>query len=1178
MPGWLKWLLWLAAGLLLILAGVYVYIFHLGGLEAYVIREVNRALAEPGNLRVTLERISGNLFSGVTIDGILVEYADSTQAFALASVNQLSAEYDFSELWQGTLHFGSVELSGLELTIAKDSDGRRLLPIPATGTGGGEAPAPFAVDGLRVTSSRVNIVRATDTLHITDVAMTAAVQRDGPTYSLAIQQLSYSSSDSALDLDYLSGRATVTGSNVLFQDFSVQKGQTRLKANGALDIKTMVGEAEVAADGLVLADISRLFGGKLRGEIDANGKVSFAGKKLSGHMNIGGDFLFADFGNLVIDFHFADKVLDLDTLYGTILGNCGIDGTGQVDFRKSPEEYRLDADVRNLDLNQIVPRTFRSDLTGRLALRGESFSNATLVLHLDVNLYESSFDEYPLQRARGAIIVTTDSLTFPTSFSVDYFENRFDVLGSIDYSGEMLLEVEADLANLDRYRDKLFIDQPGGRGRAHAILSGRTADPDLAGRFWSDSLWIYGLYADSAYSEFDIRRFLTGRQGGVDVRLKSGAAWQVPLDSTYAHLSIDSTLVHIDTVAMFNPYASVSARGMLDQGQYPWLLTLDTMSLAVLDRLYHNRSQMLVAIDTVGFDFHNATITQGQTSLSVQRRVNYDESMDLNIAASGIVLAPWLKLLQKNYELDGLLSAEADLSGTLVNPRITLTGLVDSIRFRGEGLGRLTGSARYSDSLVLIDSLVMSSLHGRYRAEGQLYADLAFSTDVEKRLLDLPFDLRVTAADVDSAFRLVPLLLPSVEQIEGEFYADFHLDGTPRRPHLDGHAYLKNGRLKYLDLAEILHTDSASLSMKDNKILINDVRTYVKVEGGRSRAFADLSGDLTVNAIDSFTYNIRVIIPQPFPFTYDLDDIGGIVMDTLFVRGVTPPTVSGRLTMVEGRYLVEFADENAGSPLMMALSGENTWDLDILIEIPANYWIKNQDIDAEFAGYLNIIRENGRYRFVGNLEILRGRGYLFDKTFRISADSARVIFEDVEYPNPRLDIWATTRIPLARTSAGERSYEDLKVHVTGTLDKPEFAFFLQGQEDAPLGYEAIVPLIVANYYGEASSAGAFQERFSQLLSSQFSQIGTRRLGVETFEIDPTYEGYLDLAQTRVTVGKYAGSNLYLWGRSSVEFQQLPEAGFEFRVSRNLLFEGLRDDDPDEGESFRLNLKMHWEFK
>jgi hypothetical protein len=42
---------------------------------------------------------------------------------------------------------------------------------------------------------------------------------------------------------------------------------------------------------------------------------------------------------------------------------------------------------------------------------------------------------------------------------------------------------------------------------------------------------------------------------------------------------------------------------------------------------------------------------------------------------------------------------------------------------------------------------------------------------------------------------------------------------------------------------------------------------------------------------------------------------------------------------------------------MAALAMENSWDLDLSIDIPSNYWIKNEDIDAELSGQLNLVRE-----------------------------------------------------------------------------------------------------------------------------------------------------------------------------------------------------------------------------
>jgi len=1178
MRSWLKWLLFLVGAVVVLLAVVYVYIFHAGGLERYVVREVNEAIAEPGNLRVTLRNIKGDLFTGVVVEGLNVQYVDSSRSFTLAKVENVTAQYALSDIWQGSLQFESIYLSGVELTVARTEDGRWLVPIPATAGAEGGTPTSFSVNQFGIHDASITVHRDRDTLKITNLDLTAAVRREGRSLSLDIQRLGYGSSDPVLALDNLSGQATLTGDTLLFQDLLLVKGGTRLKASGTVDIRSLSGDVELSVDGLRLEHIKDLTGARLRGEVDLNGDITFSRQRLTGRANVGGNFLFADLGNLVIDFDFANKLLSLDTVYGTVFGSCGIDGRGMVDFGESPEQYGLSADIRDFDLNRLIPGTFASDLTGRLELRGESFSSATMRLEMDVDLYESSFDEYPLQRAVGRLLVTRDSLTFPIPLAVDYFENNFRATGTIDYDDDIYLEVEADLANLDRYRGRLFINQPGGRGRAYATLSGLTADPDLAGRFWSDSLWVYGLYADTAYADFDIERFLTGRQGIVDVDLFSGSVWDVPYDTGYALIVLDSSLVILDSVALFNSFARLDGGGLLDQNPYPWRLTIDTLSLSLFDRQYYNKSQMLIEIDTLGFGFVGTTIGRDQASISADRRINYDETMDLTVRTSGIPLAPWLQLFGYDYGLDGVVSGSLDFGGTFSRPLLTLDGILDSVAYKGEVLGQLVAGVRYRDGLVDVDSVVMLSDHGVYRAEGELRADLSFAGDVERRLPDEPFDIRFTALDTDSTFKLVPLLLPSVEFIGGNFRSELRLDGTPSQPHLDGYATLKNGRLKYLDLVQILRTDSAGVLMTDNKILMGRIAVYAEDRNGRKRHYAYVAGDLTVNGLNRFDYDLQVAIPQEFPFTYDLDDIEGIVMDTLYVRGETPPTVSGQLTLVSGKYQVEFAEEETGSPLMLALSGENTWDLNINIEIPANYWIKNEDIDAEFSGFLNIIREQGQYRFVGNLEILRGRGFLFDKTFRIIPGSARVIFEDIEYPNPSLDIWANTRVPLARTEENGQSFEDIKVHVTGNLDNPEFAFFLEGEEDVPIGYEAIVPLIAANYYGDASASGAFEERVSQLISSQVSQIGTRQLGVETFEIDPTYEGYLDLAQTRVTVGKYAGSNLYLWGRSSVEFQELPEAGFEYRISRNLQLEGFRDEDPDKGETYHLNLKMHWEFK
>ena len=106
-----------------------------------------------------------------------------------------------------------------------------------------------------------------------------------------------------------------------------------------------------------------------------------------------------------------------------------------------------------------------------------------------------------------------------------------------------------------------------------------------------------------------------------------------------------------------------------------------------------------------------------------------------------------------------------------------------------------------------------------------------------------------------------------------------------------------------------------------------------------------IDGTITVKSLDNFYYNLDVNIPEPMQFTYDLDDISGEIVGSLHIEGDTPPLVTGRnIELVSMKYLVNFAEVGEGSPILMAFAGENTWDLDIDIDILSNYWIKNIDI------------------------------------------------------------------------------------------------------------------------------------------------------------------------------------------------------------------------------------------
>jgi len=94
-----------------------------------------------------------------------------------------------------------------------------------------------------------------------------------------------------------------------------------------------------------------------------------------------------------------------------------------------------------------------------------------------------------------------------------------------------------------------------------------------------------------------------------------------------------------------------------------------------------------------------------------------------------------------------------------------------------------------------------------------------------------------------------------------------------------------------------------------------------------------------------------------------------------------------------------------------------------------------------------------------------------------------------------------------------------------------------------------------------------------ILASEFSKLGTRSLGLETFEINPDVGRQFDPLGTRLTIGTYALPSLYVFGSSYVDVNRGQEVGLEYRLGRHYLFEGRRD----EFNLYHVNLKFNWEY-
>ncbi|MEW5994267.1 MAG: translocation/assembly module TamB domain-containing protein, partial [Candidatus Zixiibacteriota bacterium] len=994
----------LVLGVVLLAGSLWLYLFPFGGAERIVNSQLDSLVTPRHNVEIRVGNISGDLLSGVVLEDVSIRFTDSTGEYVLALLPRVAAAYSLANLWNREYILEYAVLDSALITLMQDSTGRWRLPdLSATGDAGGSVPT-FSVADLKIIGAVITVIRPADTLQFDNITLAGAIRGGDGTYALDLRRLAFTSTTRNVEVTTASGQVTYTDGLLVFKNVEAVSRGARLRLDGSVTFKDILqGQIIFDVNNADMSVLSEYMGISYTGVIDVNGAVLFDRESVRGSASVAGDFEFLVFENLYTSFEFRNRRVRVDTLYGTVFGNCTIDGRGELDLSDEIEHYYLKARIRNFNLEEMLPNSFRSDLTGFLELNGEAFSTDRLRLAIHTELHDSRFDDYALHHARGELLVTADSIVFVDSFRVDYYENVITATGRIDYSEDIDLAIAAEVDNFNRFAGQFFVDRPGGRAQVEAVLSGQSSDPDVRGLLTSDSLWVYDLYSSGASISVQIEKFLTSRRGECEVRLGCGSAWGTPFDSGYMQLAIDSNLVSIESLTVGNEYAQITGSGLLDYLADPMLLFIDSIDVDLFDRTFHNRSPIELTIDSLGFDVRRGELGNGGARLALTGRVNYDESVDVAANVKDVPLRPWLQLFDTTLALRGNVSFDAQVEGMLATPVFSIYGVIDSLMYRDLVLGRLVSGAHYADRLLTLDSLIVLSDAGEYRANGSVHVDLAIAPNVMERFPDLPLDMRLTARD--SRFDLVSVIMPSVEQLDGDFFADISLSGTPHDPHLQGEAYITGARLKYFDLEHSFFSDSASVTMTDNRIIIDGINTYVrdKKHGGRKRP-AILEGEIVVKTLDSLYWDVDISLPREFPAVYELDDISGVVEGELSVIGDSPPLVTGDLTVISMKYLVNFADYGQVSPVTQALlSGKDSWDLNINIDMLANYWIKNEDIDAEFAGQLNLIREDGVYRFIGEMEVLRGRGFLFDKTFHLEP-GGKVTFVGDPKINPILDL------------------------------------------------------------------------------------------------------------------------------------------------------------------------------
>jgi len=1166
-------------------------------LENQVNRFLKTFVQSRYSVKVQMRDISGSLWKELIVKDLTVDFVQEDQQYRMAEIPYLKANYKLSNLWRKKWILDSLTIDYPKFAIRKTKDGKLLVALPQTE---GKVISKtglfdFKIGNLKIKDGTFEYLtpEKQSTIDSLNLEISLSKDRDGTKINILRGDLTYPQKDFLLK--NAEGFFWLKGDSLSIKGLRLETKDSDVEISGNVgNLPELQFSFSVKAEPVNLEEIKKLTGVGLEGILDVEGTCEGNLKKFGGRATLNGLFFGRRFEQVKTQYSYQNKKLTFSSFRGKVFGSP-LNGGGELDFGKRPEEYEFKGRINSLNLNNIVFGSLHTEFSGDVHLQGRSFSERDFIMEVEVDLQKGKIEQYSFSAAEGVINITPTAVLFHPQFQLDYKNTCVILKGELQYEGEVDIDAWVNFGDLRDFWNQIFIKEMRGRGKASLKIGGKTEDFDVEGEFVSDSCYVYQLFSSDTKVDLKIANFLTKQKGQVDVCFLEGEAWGVGYDSLISRIKIDDQWFKIDSARLESEYLGLNFWGELDISQTPQTLLFYEVWLDYRGNRLKSFSPTVVYIDTHKVRIRKLVLSGETGEIDLSGDIHYQERMSLSLKVSGLDIAPWAGLLTSE-PIEGKLSLQTSFKEDFYNPQIDMKGEIQQLEFKGMELGHLKTDLLYKDKKLEVRNLAVIDKDWEYTLGGHLPLDLSF-VSVKQRVLEEPQNFRFHAKG--KRLELIKLFLPDIEYLTGDFEGDLKISGSLLHPQFDGEMILKDGNLKFVQLADPVEELVAKIRMKNENLILDKVSGFMehggKQEGSpfkkmwrvfsqREKTKGEITGFGTINLKDIHDIDYDLYFSgDKIPINYEYADLSATADLSLEITGKSPPLVTAQVFLSGLFYREPFSTSGSGTSLSSSHKEEDLWDWNLDISMANNCWIINDDVNLEFKGDVLVLREAGELKILGNLETIRGKYFLYGTKFKIEEGS--FFFDKVERIDPKIDFLVSTRLwgGSSGSSGGGSllstgSTNEIKLAIEGTLSEPK----VETTPDSPYFKEDILELL-AFQRGSASvdSVGMgslFQERVIKSLGGAYSSrflesIAGQTLGVETFEIVPTWSEKFRLTDAQITIGKYISDKVYLRYTRRLSQSSGQETGVEYRLDKHLLLEGRKD----KLGLFHLGLNLNWEY-
>ncbi len=927
--------------------------------------------------------------------------------------------------------------------------------------------------------------------------------------------------------------------------------------------KKLFDKITFAGDRTNLYEVDSLLG---LGFLEGFGKVEIAienRKKSMYSMNISVDAVLWDIPingeNIRLDLDNNKGLVELSANNAVIWGAYAQDVKMRFITNSNPLEYHFDLGyVKNFDLaNFDIAHT---SLTGSAIIDGKSFGD-DMCMNIIASLDKSNFEGNDCDSANMIILIARDSVMlgeFRTPSKIFVGGNTITLWGKVDSSGYIALNTKGQFPHpefLSQIFDIPFV--PSGFFSLDATISGKSEK--LGAQFviqgknnGIDNLGL-SLKSLSASGHFTD---LENIQGDITFLALNGKYGGIEIESLYTSVTTGKNKLFFRPLSAKLNIGRLRAIGTVSLG--------DTTSIKIEGLTFSDSLETITLNKPIeifpesGFSTNNLFISAFGGNVVMDTFALVDSTITLSGKIEDISLDKFSAIFKTPA-----LSGNAKGHFSLVLNTETMMGyggfnfLIAPFIFAGLSWNSLSAECKYSN-----DTLSFTMLHLRRDAEiADISGNILFADKKPS------FDLNLSARG--SNLYSITNFTDEIEPICGKYNINLSILGEPDSLSLYGNVSVDSASVRILSIDDPIDSIFLRGKFSDNKFIIDDfagklstippkssslISRVWSLFSGKKQVVGSISakGGIDFTKIASPDFNIDASLKN-IPLKSTTDGFYFIADGELSIRG-TEPKLGGDITILQGNLL------KLGS-----VSPEPThinFPIDLSINTN-NLWLLTNEIEGKISGELFVSNSGNNISLLGRLDIENGKYFKYGQNFNI--ENGTLEFEKIGIIDPKLDI-------LAKTTIGN---EDIFLHITGTLNKPELEITSTNPDFTP---KELLQLLA----GTTDTVGVrdvIEDRTQDLLQKyaerQLENLARTTLGVDEIELEPATENgaIWNPSEMRLTVGKQVAGKLYIKYSQVLSSNPQQQIELQYRLSKNLTMSALEDVD----KNYRLKLDLKWQY-